>query len=80
MLPWMPGLWSLFFGVGAFASCPYLPRGVLGVGFYFLAAGATLLHLAPSGASLGPWAMPLSFGVGHLVLAAILYLNLERKP
>ena len=79
MLPWMPGLWALFFAVGSFASRPYLPRGLLGVGFYFLAAGATLLDLAPSGASLSPWAMPLSFGVGHLLVAGLLYLNLERK-
>lgn len=80
MLPWLPGLWALFFCVGAFASRPYLPRGVLGVGLYYLAAGATLLDLAPSGASLGPWAMPLSFGVGQLLMAGILYLDLERKP
>src|SRR5687767_5116119 len=37
---WMlPGLWSLTFGLGVFASCRLLPRQVFWVGVYYLVCG-----------------------------------------
>jgi hypothetical protein len=70
----LPGLWCLFFSMGIFASRPYLPHGVGWVGLYYLMAGGTLL----ANASLNPWAMGGTFGLGQALLALTLYWNLER--
>ncbi len=79
LVSYLPGLWSILFSLGIFASRPYLPRGVGWVGVYYLVAGALLLLQAPRGVSLAPWGMGLAFGLGQLHLAAVLYWNLERR-
>lgn len=78
-LPLLPGVWVALFSLGIFASRPYLPQGVGWVGLYYALAGALLLGLAPTGASLAPWGMGITFGLGQLYLAAVLYWNLERR-
>ena len=76
---WMlPGLWSVVFSLGVFASCRLLPRPVFWVGAYYLAAGVAVLVLARGDAALSPWAMVGTFGAGQLLTAAILYFTLER--
>lgn len=76
---WMlPGLWSVIFSLGVFASCRLLPRPVFWVGAYYLAAGVAVLVLARGDAALSPWTMVGTFGVGQLLTAAILYFTLER--
>ncbi len=70
---WMlPGLWELIFSLGVFASCRFLPRPMFGVGVWYLAAG--LFCLAQAGAThvLSPWMMGVPFGVGQLLVAAVL--------
>jgi hypothetical protein len=43
---WMlPGLWSLFFGLGVFASSKLLPRPIVWLGVYYLLAGTLCLVL-----------------------------------
>lgn len=74
----LPGLWAIVFSLGVFASRPYLPQGVGWVGLYYLCAGTLLLALAPSGASLVPWAMAGTFGVGQILMAWVMAMNLER--
>ena len=76
---WMlPGLWSIVFSLGVFASCRLLPRWVFAVATYYLAAGIVALALARGDAALSPWAMAGTFGVGQLLAAAVLYFTLER--
>jgi hypothetical protein len=76
---WMlPGLWSVLFSLGVFASYRLLPRAVFWVGVYYLAAGVALLSLAQGEMALAPWTMGATFGVGQLLSAAILYFTLER--
>lgn len=76
---WMlPGLWSVVFSLGVFASCRLLPRPLFLVGAYYLVAGTAALILAQGDAALSPWAMVGTFGVGQLLAAAILYVTLER--
>lgn len=78
LLPILPGLWALLFSLGVFAARPYLPR-MIGYGaLYYLGAGGVLLALAPHRSSLDPWAMGLTFGIGHILTGLILYWNLER--
>jgi hypothetical protein len=74
---WMlPGLWALLFSLGIFASYRLLPRATFCVGLWYMAAAAFCLTLRE--AALSPWAMGVSFGVGQLLAAAVLYWTLER--
>jgi hypothetical protein len=79
-LLWMlPGVWSLFFGLGVWASRRILPQPVGWVGIYYLIAGSCCFLTAD-----GPWACsPLfmlgTFGAGQAVLAVIMYRYLEQS-
>src|SRR5262245_5372385 len=71
---WMlPGLWQVIFSLGFLASCRSLPRPMYAVGVWYLAAGLACLALAAGAHSLSPWAMTVPFGIGQLLMAAILY-------
>ena len=74
----LPGIWSLLFSLGIFASRPFLPRHIGWIGLLYIIAGAQLLVLAETGASLAPWSMGLTFGLGQLLTAGVFYWNLER--
>ena len=77
---WMlPGLWAVCFSLGVFASRTLLPRGIAVVGGYYLIAGCMNLVMARGVHAFSPWAMGLTFGVGQLLAAAVLYWNLERR-
>jgi hypothetical protein len=77
---WMlPGLWSIFFSLGIFASYRLLPKATFWVGVYYLLAGVLCLVWAKDDFAFSPWAMGLPFGFGQLLSAAILYWTLERK-
>ncbi len=78
-VPLLPGLWSTLFGLGIFASRPYLPRAIGWVGLFYLSAGGLLLWLAQDASSLSPWAMGWTFGVGQFAAALVLYWKIERK-
>jgi hypothetical protein len=76
---WMlPGLWAIFFSLGIFASCRLLPRATWWVGIFYLISGTMCLLLAQGEWAFSPLAMGLSFGIGQLGTAAILYWTLER--
>ena len=77
---WMlPGLWSLLFGLGVFASYRLLPRQVFSVGLYYLVCGVVCLLIGADASALSPWQMGISFGGGQLLAAALLYWTLERQ-
>lgn len=70
---WMlPGLWQLIFSLGVFASCRFLPRQMFAVGVWYLAAGLFCLVAASAARTLSPWMMGIPFGVGQLLVAAVL--------
>jgi hypothetical protein len=76
---WMlPGLWEVIFSLGVFASCRFLPRQMFGVGAWYLAAGLVCLLLASGHHVLSPWAMGIPFGVGQLLIAAVLRYGFEE--
>src|SRR5579871_2850793 len=75
----LPGFWAMLFGMGVYASKPYLPGAVHWMAAFFFLGGVGLLALVPSHESLSPWGMGLVFGLGLLMGAGILYFNLERK-
>ena len=74
----LPGLWAICFGLGAFASRPYLPRATGWVALFYYAAGFVLLLLTRSAASLSGWWIGATFGTGQLLAALVLWWNLER--
>jgi hypothetical protein len=77
---WMlPGLWQLLFSLGVFASCRFLPRLTFGVGVWYLMAGLATLVFQSESQSLLPWTMGIAFGVGQLLVAAVLHYGFEAS-
>jgi len=75
---WMlPGLWAVIFSLGVFASCRFLPRQMFAVGAWYLGAGLVCLFIAAGHHALLPWAMGIPFGVGQLLVAAVLHFGFE---
>jgi hypothetical protein len=71
---WMlPGLWQIIFSLGIFASCRSLPRPMFAAGVWYLAAGLAGLAFANGAHAYSPWAMAVPFGIGQLLIAAVLY-------
>jgi hypothetical protein len=68
----LPGLWQIFYGLGIFASCRFLPRQMSAVGVWFLATGALCLTTGMGAHALSPWEMGFPFGIGQLLIAAVL--------
>ncbi|HWJ34416.1 MAG TPA: hypothetical protein VNR70_04075 [Steroidobacteraceae bacterium] len=77
---WMlPGLWQLIFSLGVFASCRFLPRQMFGVGVWYLASGLACLMIESGPRELSPWAMGIPFGLGQLLVAAVLRYGFEES-
>src|ERR1700734_1030394 len=77
---WMlPGLWELIFSLGVFASCRFLPRQMFAVGVWYLAAGLFCLAAGSVTRTLVPWTMGIPFGIGQLLVAAVLQYGYGEK-
>ena len=77
---WMlPGLWSLVFGLGVFASHQLLPPQVFCVGCYYVLCGCGCLLWGQGHNAFSAWQMGISFGGGQVLTATILYWTLERS-
>ena len=75
---WMlPGLWQIVYGLGVFSSCRFLPRLVVAAGAWYLLTGLVCISMGDNRA-LSPWTMGISYGVGQLLVAGILYLTAEE--
>jgi hypothetical protein len=68
----LPGLWQIFYGLGIFASCRFLPRQMFAVGLWFLATGSLCLTTGTGEHALSAWEMGFPFGIGQLLIAAVL--------
>lgn len=76
---WMlPGLWSILFSMGIFASYRLLPRPIFWVAVYYLLVGSLCLAFGQGRYAFSPWVMAVPFGGGQLLTAAILYWTMER--
>jgi hypothetical protein len=78
LVPLLPGIWAICFGIGVFASRPYLPRASGYVALFYYAAGFVLLWRARGPETLDGWWVGGTFGVGQLLAALVLYWHLER--
>jgi hypothetical protein len=68
----LPGLWQIVFSLGIFASCHSLPHPTFAAGVWYLLAGLVNLALPGEGHAFSPWSMGVPFGVGQMLVAAIL--------
>ena len=75
----LPGLWAICFGLGIFASRPYLPRASGWVALFYYVAGIALLWFARGPEPLRAWWVGGTFGTGQLLAAFVLFWNLERE-
>ncbi|HVU44501.1 MAG TPA: hypothetical protein VHD85_00150 [Terracidiphilus sp.] len=74
---WMlPGLWQIIFSLGVFSSCRFLPRMMVTAGAWYLLSGLVCLSLGDARA-LSPWAMGIPYGVGQMLVAAVLLFARE---
>ena len=80
LVPLLPGLWAFCFGIGAFASRPYLPRASGWVALFYYAAGFGLLWIAQGPAPVSGWWIGGTFGAGQMLAALVIWWNLERQP
>ena len=75
---WMlAGLWQMLFSMGVFASCRFLQRQMFAVGVWYIVAGLTCLALGGE-RSFSPWAMGIPFGIGQLLVAAVLQFGYRQ--
>jgi hypothetical protein len=75
---WMiPGMWQVIFGLGIFSSCRFLPRPMIAPGAWYLLTGLSCLAMGGNRA-LSPWAMGISYGVGQIMVAAILLFSMSE--
>jgi hypothetical protein len=68
----LPGLWQIIFSLGIFSSCHFLPRAMYAVGAWYLGSGLLCIALANGQHAFSPLAMGAPFGVGQLLVAAVL--------
>jgi hypothetical protein len=67
----LPGIWCTCYALGLLASRAMAPRGIVAVALAFAATGIALLF-APATNALAWWVMPLTFGLGQLVIALLI--------
>lgn len=75
---WMlPGIWQVVFSLGVFSSCRFLPRRMVAAGVWYLLTGLCCIALGGNRA-FSPWAMGIPYGVGQLLVAAVLYFRTQE--
>jgi len=75
----LPGLWALLFGLGVFASRPYLARATGWVALFFVVAGTALLAFPGRDLARLGLAHGAVFGAGLLAAALVLHLDVPRE-
>jgi len=70
----LPGLWQMVFALGIFSSCRFMPRAMFAAGAWYLITGLVCIVLGQR-EPLSPLLMGIPFGIGQLLIAAILYTS-----
>ncbi|MDR3793366.1 MAG: hypothetical protein P4L03_08295 [Terracidiphilus sp.] len=70
----LPGIWQIVYSLGIFSSCRFLPRHMLAPGAWYLLTGLICIALA-GGRALSPCTMGIPFGLGQLLVAAVLLIH-----
>ncbi len=73
----LPGLWQVIFSLGIFSSCRFLPRPMMGAGAWYLLTGLVAIGYG-DGRAFAPLTMGLSFGVGQMFIAGVLWVAAQE--
>lgn len=72
---WMlPGMWQIIYSLGIFSSCRFLPRLMIAPGAWYMLTGLISISLGGN-LALSPWTMGIAFGLGQLLMAAVLLFH-----
>lgn len=74
----LPGMWCLCYALGLIASRAMAPPGIGWVAAFFAAGGAALLF-APGSNALAWWTMPITFGLGQIVIGVLVSRDTLEK-
>jgi hypothetical protein len=74
----LPGTWFALYSLGLFASRDVIPRSTLAVTAGFGVLAALFLVSPLQAVALSWWVMPLGFGIGQVVVGALIWK--ERNP
>lgn len=74
----LPAMWHLLFSLGIFASCRFLSRTMVAAGVWYAGFGLMALSLGGPDA-LAPWVMGVGFGVGQMLVAAVLAFTAAKE-
>jgi hypothetical protein len=66
----LPGMWCVCYALGLIASRAMAPPGIGWIAALFAASGTALLF-APAQNALAWWVMPATFGIGQIVIGAL---------
>lgn len=75
----LPAFWSACFALGIFSLRHRLPEAMLLVAGFYVLASIVCLQVSTSDTPFTPWTMGLTFGIGHLLTAGILYRYERNK-
>jgi len=75
----LPGMWCLCYALGLIASRAMAPPGIGWVAALFAASGTALLF-APGTNALAWWVMPATFGIGQLIIGALVSRDAVAEP
>jgi hypothetical protein len=76
----LPGLWAIMLSLGIFASRRMLPPALKIVGAHYLITGLLCIALGDHNDPFFPaWTMAITFGVGQILAAAVLWIFLQRS-
>ncbi len=75
----IPAIWSAVFGLGVLVSRNRLPPGAIWIAGYYWLAAVLCIQFGTGSYSLTPWTVSLTFGVGQLLTAGLLYSFSEAE-
>ncbi len=75
----LPSLWMLCFSLGLMNLRRKLPGATLYVAAYFFIVSIVAIRLIDSTYSMSGWIMGAAFGIGELLLAAVLYFGVKES-
>lgn len=79
LIAWtLPAMWQILFSFGVFASCRFLSRTMVAAGVWYAAFGVMCISLGDERA-LAPWTMGVGFGIGQMIVAAVLAFASARE-
>ncbi len=75
----LPSVWATLFGLGVLTSRHRLPQGAVWIAGYYGLASLACIQWGTGSNALNPWTVGLTFGLGQLMTAGILYFSSEGQ-